>query len=93
MRDDHTNSAIDVSDIVLEARRFIKNQLKITYLLSGDDKIFLDSRFDPEDILLLLHHLCSVYGLELKSMNRFDGDFTVKSISLYIAENLKKEND
>lgn len=92
MRDDRTNSAIDVSDIVSEARMFIKNQLKITYLLSENDKIFLDSRFEPEDILLLLHHLCSVYGMELKSMNRFDGDFTVKSISLYIAENVKKND-
>ena len=93
MRNNSTYSAIDVSDVISEAKRFIKNQLKIVYLLSEDDKIFLDSRFEPEDILLLLHHLCSVYGVELKSMSRFEGDFTVKSISLYIAENIKKEND
>jgi hypothetical protein len=81
-------SSNEISGIVMEARKFIKEQLKIVYLLGNDEKLFLDLRFEPEDVLLMMHHLCKLNGIDLRNMSRFEGDFTVNSISSYIANNI-----
>lgn len=76
-----------VAEILVEIKRFIKENLQIKYLSPDNDKIFMDPRFDPEDVLLIINYLCKKYGISINNMSRFDGEFTLVSIAEYVAVN------